>query len=124
MKIRGLLIVLLLGLVVAYFIYFGRGVNGKGALRTEVDQYAKMKVTLTGANLDALARVILEYATGDQGLPEDLQQLQRSRPLGTGLLDAWGRRIKYERLSDSSFRLSSSGPDGVFGTADDIAKEY
>lgn len=124
MKIRGLLIVLLLGLVVVYFIYFAKGPTGKGGLQTEVDQYAKMKVTLTGANLDALARVILEYATGDQGLPEDLKQLERSRPLGSGIVDAWGRPIRYEKLSDSSFRLSSSGPDGVFGTADDIVKEY
>jgi hypothetical protein len=124
MKTRGLLIVLLLGLVVVYFLYFGKGPSGKGALQTEVDQYAKMKVTVTGASLDALARVILEYAADGQGLPEDLAQLERSRPLGNGLLDAWGRRIRYERLSDSSFRLSSSGPDGVFGTADDIVKEY
>jgi hypothetical protein len=124
MKIRGLLIVLMLGLVVVYFIYFGRSVNGKGALQTEIDQYGKMKVTLTGANMDSLARVILAYAAGAEGLPENLKQLERSHPLGSGLYDAWGKEIQYERLSDSGFRLRSSGPDGVMGTADDIEKDY
>jgi hypothetical protein len=41
-----------------------------------------------------------------------------------GLLDAWGRAIQYEKISDSAFRLKSAGPDGEFGTADDIVKEF
>jgi len=125
MKIRGLLLVVLLAVVVVYFIYFAKTGNDKGLLRTEVDQYLKMKVELTQANMAAVAREILSYAAGEQGLPEDLKDIQRSRPsLGMGLLDAWGRPIKYERLSDSSFRLRSAGPDGVFDTADDIVKDF
>jgi hypothetical protein len=41
-----------------------------------------------------------------------------------GLLDAWGTAVKYERLSDTGFRLRSAGPDRVFDTADDIVKDY
>jgi len=39
-------------------------------------------------------------------------------------VDAWGREIRYEKLSDSSFRLTSAGPDGQYETGDDIVKEY
>jgi hypothetical protein len=124
MKIRGLLAIVLLTVVVVYFLYFAKVGNDKGGLQTQIDQYNKTKIKLTQVNLESLAREVLTYATGDQGLPEDLKQIQRSRPLGTALLDAWGRAIKYEKLSDSSFRLRSAGPDGVFDTADDIMKEY
>jgi hypothetical protein len=125
MKFRGLLVFVLLTAVVVYFIYFAKVENGKGGLQTEIDQYAKTKIKLTQVNLDSLAREVLSFATGDQGLPEDLKQLQRWRPsLGMGLLDAWGTAIKYERLSDTGFRLRSAGPDGVFDTADDIVKDY
>jgi len=125
MKIRGLLVIVLLTAVIVYFIYFAKVGNDKGGLQTEIDQYAKTKIKLTQVNLEGLAREILAYATGERGLPEDLKQLQRGRPaLGMGLLDAWGKAVKYERLSDSSFRLTSAGPDGVFDTADDIVKDY
>lgn len=125
MKIRGLLIIVMLGAVVVYFIYFAKMGNDKGVLQTEVEQFAKTKVKLTEVNMESLARVILGYATGEQGLPEDLKQFQRSRPsLGMGLLDAWGRAIKYEKISDTAFRLRSAGPDGVYDTADDIVKEF
>ena len=125
MKFRGLLIILMLGAVVVYFVYFAKMGNDKGALQTEIEQFAKTKVKLTEVNMESLARVILGYATGEQGLPEDLKQLQRSRPsLGMGLLDAWGRAIKYEKISDTAFRLRSAGPDGAYDTADDIVKEF
>jgi hypothetical protein len=125
MKIRGLLIIVMLGAVVVYFLYFAKMGNDKGALQTEVEQFAKTKIKLTEVNMESLARVILGYATGEQGLPEDLKQLQRSRPsLGMGLLDAWGRAIKYEKISETAFRLRSAGPDGVYDTADDIVKEF
>jgi hypothetical protein len=125
MKFRGLLAIVLLAVVVIYFIYFAKSGNDKGVLQTEVDQYVKAKIQLTQVNLESLAREILLYAAGDQGLPEDLKQLLRARPsLGMGLRDAWGQEIKYERLSDSSFRLRSAGPDGVFDTADDIVKDF
>lgn len=125
MKIRGLLIIVMLGAVVVYFLYFAKMGNDKGALQTEVEQFAKTKIKLTEVNMESLARVILGYATGEQGLPEDLKQLQRSRPsLGMGLLDAWGRAIKYEKISDTAFRLRSAGPDGVYDTADDIVKDF
>jgi len=122
-----LLVIVLLAAAAVYFLYFAKlGSDSKGGLEVMVDKYAETRIKLTRANLDALSKEVLAFATGDQGLPEDLKQLQRARPggLGMGALDAWGRAIRYERLSDTSFRLRSAGPDGRFDTADDIVKDY
>ena len=125
MKTRGLLVVVLMAGVAVYFVYFAKVGNDKGGLQVMVDKYAETRIKLTRANLDTLAKEILSFATGDQGLPEDLKQLQRSRPgLGMGVLDAWGRAVRYEKLTDTSFRLRSAGADGAFDTADDIVKDY
>jgi hypothetical protein len=40
------------------------------------------------------------------------------------ILDGWGKSIRYERLSDSSFRLISAGKDKTFDTEDDIVLDY
>lgn len=34
--------------------------------------------------------------------------------------DGWGRPIRYERTGPASYRLTSAGPDGRFGTHDDL----
>ncbi len=125
MKTRGLLIAVLLAAVVVYFLYFSKTAGDKGILQTEIDQLAKSKIALTEANMAGVAREIVSYAAGAEGLPEDLKPLERSRPgFGLGLQDGWGRAIRYERLSDTVFRLRSAGPDGVFDTADDIVKDF
>lgn len=125
MKIRGFLALLLVSMVVVYFIFFAKVVDNKGGLQVEVDQYLKMKVDLTRVNMDSVAREIQSFgAEQEGGLPRDLEAWKRSRPIGTGLQDAWSHEIRYERLSDESFRLRSAGPDGVFNTADDIVKDY
>jgi hypothetical protein len=124
MKIRGFLIVLMMALVIVYFIYFAK-TGGKSNIRTMVDTYAEAKIDLTKVNMEQLGRIILSR-TGEEGqAPADLTELKRSQPgVGAGSLDAWGQALKYERLSDSGFRLISAGPDGAFGTADDIVKEF
>jgi len=112
--------------VAVYVLYFAKLGSDKGGLEVMVDKYAETRIKLTRVNLDALSKEVLSFATGEQGLPEDMKQLQRARPggLGMGGLDAWGRAIRYEKLSDTSFRLRSAGPDGAFDTADDIVKDY
>jgi len=124
MKIRGFLIVLMMGLVIVYFIYFAK-TGGKSNIRTMVDAYSGAKIDLTKVNMEQLGRIILSRLGGEGQAPADLAELKRSQPgVATGALDAWGRTLKYERLSDSGFRLISAGPDGVIGTADDIVKEF
>ena len=124
MKIRGLLIVLIMGMVIVYFIYFAKS-GGKSNIRTVVDAYARAKIDLTKVNMEQLGRIILSRVGEEGQAPADLAELKRSQPgVASGALDAWGRTLKYERLSDSGFRLTSAGPDGAFGSADDIFKEF
>jgi len=124
MKVRGLLVVLVLAAAVVYAIFFAKVADDKGMLEIQVDKYLEAKITLTRANLEALSREVLNYATQGEGLPESLEALRRFHPTAATLPDAWGRRIRYEKLSDDSFRLRSAGPDGAFDTEDDIVKDF
>ncbi len=124
MKIRGLLIGVILALVAVYFIFFAKVADDKGGLAIEVDKYLETKIKLTRVNLESLSREVLSYASEGEGLPETLEALRRFHPTAGALPDAWGRAIRYERLSDESFRLRSAGPDGAFGTEDDIVKDF
>jgi hypothetical protein len=123
MKTAGFLIVLVLALAAIYFIWFAK-TGEKAPLETTVDQYSKVRVELTRTNMQALQKIILSYMASEGEIPQSLQDVRNfSQPL-VGATDAWGKSIKYERLSDSSFKLTSAGKDGVFGTADDIVLEY
>lgn len=125
MKFRGLTIVLLLGLVIVYFVLFTKvGKDEKGGLETMVDKYLESKIELTEVNMETLSREVLSSATEGEGLPASLEALRRFRPTAGSVLDAWGTKFRYERLSDSSFRLRSAGPDRVFDTGDDIVKDF
>jgi len=124
MKMRGLIIGVLLALVIVYAIFFTKAAGDKGGLRIEVDKYLESKIKLTQVNLESLSREVLSYASEGEGLPETLEALRRFHPTAGALADAWGRKIRYERLSDSAFRLRSAGPDGVFETGDDIVKDF
>ncbi len=124
MKMRGLVLGVLLALVAVYFIFFTKVADDKGGLTIMVDKYLESKIKLTEVNLESLSREILSYAGEGEGLPETLEALRRFHPTAAGLPDAWGRKIRYERLSDSTFRLRSAGPDGVFETGDDIVKDF
>ncbi len=124
MKIRGLLIGVILAMVAVYFIFFAKVADNKGGLRIEVDKYLQTKIKLTAVNLESISREVLTYAAEGQGLPESLDALRRFRPTAVAFSDAWGRKIRYEKLSDTSFRLRSAGPDGAFETADDIVKDF
>jgi len=124
MKARGLALGVLLAAVAAYFIFFTKVVDDKGGLEIMVDKYAESKVDLTGTQLDSLSRVILSFAAEGQGLPGSLEALRSAHPTAASSTDAWGRKVRYERLSDDAFRLTSAGPDGAFSTADDIVKDF
>ena len=124
MKIRGLLVVVMLAAVVVYFIFFAKVAGDKGGLEIQVDKFLQSKIKLTQVNLESLSREILSYAASGEGLPESLDALRRFQPAVASLVDAWGRKFRYEKLSDSTFRLRSAGPDGEFETEDDLVKDY
>lgn len=125
MKIRGLLIGVILAMVAVYLVFFTKvAKDEKGGLEIMVDKYLQAKIDLTGVNLEALSREVLSYAADGRGLPEKLSDLRGSHPTAGSLPDAWGKTIRYKKLSEESFRLASAGPDGVFGTKDDIVKDF
>jgi hypothetical protein len=124
MKIRGLLIGVVLAMVAVYFLFFAKVSDDKGGVEIMVDKYLQMKTDLTRVNLENLAREILAFTSEGEGLPDTLDALRRSHPEAGVVLDGWGKRIRYEKLSDSSFRLRSAGPDGVYGTDDDVVKDF
>ena len=123
MKIRGFLAVLVLTVVVVYFIFFVK-VGKKSYVEGTVDALERVKIEVTRTNMATLAKGI-EYFIGSEGrTPADIKELSASRLLTGDPSDGWGRPLKYERLSDSNYRLTSAGKDGAFGTADDIFVEY
>ncbi len=123
MKIRGFLIVVVLALVVVYAVYFTK-TGGKSNIKVMVDKYAEARADLTKVDLETLAKIIVERNAAEGQVPADIKELQLVRPIPISTLDAWGREVRYEKLSDSGFRLTSAGADGKFGTGDDIVKEY
>jgi hypothetical protein len=74
--------------------------------------------------MQSLEKIILSYIAGEGQAPKSLQDLRNSSLLVGGTMDGWGKSIKYERLSDSSFRLISAGKDKTFDTEDDIVLDY
>lgn len=125
MKLRGLLVGLIMAVAIVYFIFFARvAKHEKGGLEIMVDKYLETKVKLTEVNLENLAKEIFNYTSEGEGLPESLEALRRFHPTAGSAPDAWGTRIRYQKLSDSSFRLASAGPDKTFDTADDIVRDF
>ena len=123
MKAKGLLVVSILAIGIIYLLWFGK-TGKKTQLETKVDQYSQAKADLTKTNMQALQKIVISYIANEGQTPQSLQDLRNSMLLVGGAIDAWGESIKYERLSDSSFRLISAGKDNIFGTRDDIVLEY
>jgi len=62
----------------------------------------------------------INYIKREKGtLPNTLEQLNKA--LEIHIIDAWGTPLQYKRLSDKTYEIHSAGPDGQFGTTDDIA---
>jgi hypothetical protein len=123
MKARGLLIVLVLAVAIVYLIWFSKS-GEKTHLEQQVDRFVQAKEDLTRVNMQSLQKIILSYIAGEGQAPKSLQDLRNSNLIVGGTMDGWGKSIKYERLSDSSFRLISAGKDKTFDTEDDIVLDY
>ena len=122
MKIRGFLALLVLVLVVVYFIFFAR-VGKKGYIEGTKDAYDRIRTELTETNMATLEKAVGLFIATEGRAPADLKELWASRLLTGEAVDGWGKGLKYERLSESEFRLVSAGQDGVFGTEDDLTLE-
>lgn len=110
----------MLTVVVVYFIFFAKA-GKKSYIEGTTDAYDRIRTQLTQTNLATLEKAINLYIGTEGRPPTDLKELSASRLLVGDASDGWGRPLKYERLSDSNFRLISAGKDGKFNTDDDIA---
>lgn len=123
MKARGLLIVLILAVAIVYLLWFSKS-GEKTHLEQRVDRFVQAKEDLTRVNMQTLQKIIESYVASEGQTPKSLQELRTANLLMGNILDGWGKSIKYERLSDSSFRLISAGKDKSFDTEDDIVLDY
>jgi Ca2+/Na+ antiporter len=122
MKIKGFLVLLILTAVVVYFLFIFK--SGKQEqLPGQIEAFQSMKEKLTKTNMATLERVITSYIANEGRAPETLDDLENYYLLPSARVDAWRTAIKYERISDSRFRLISAGRDRLFKTEDDIIIE-
>jgi len=119
MRIKGFLAILLLVLVLAFFLFIVK-TGKKEQILEKIEAFDSVKYKLTKTNMTLIQRMITSYTAAKGRVPESLKELQSLQPLGAGQFDAWGKAIKYERLSDNDWRLISAGNDGTFNTKDDI----
>jgi hypothetical protein len=123
MKIRGFMVIILLVAIVVFFLYTLKS-GGNKDIPEQIEAFSSAKQKLTKTNLSSLQREVLSYIVSNGTTPQSLDDIRFSPALTTGKWDAWGKEVKYERLSDENFRLTSAGHDGTFGTEDDIVTEY
>ena len=123
MKLRGFLVILMLAAVVVFFLYTLKS-GGESGLPEQIEAFSRTKQRLTETNMETLKREIAGHIAIQGTAPQRLEDLRMTTPITTGKWDGWGKAIKYEKLSSESFRLTSAGHDGTFGTQDDIVVEY
>lgn len=116
--LMGLLVVV----VIIYALIFMK-TGQKSHIVAATDALSKAGIVTTQANLSQLEKAVESFVAGEGRSPESWQEMRSLRYIMTGTTDGWGRTVRYEKTSESGFRLVSAGPDGRFDTADDIAVE-
>jgi hypothetical protein len=122
MKIRGALIILLLAMVIVYFLYFAK-VGKKSYIEGAMDANDRIRAELTQVNMSTMQRAIDLFISTEGEAPADLKTLFAARLFSGDPSDGWGTALRYERLSDSTYRLTGAGKDRTFDTDDDIVIE-
>ena len=122
MKIRGLFIILLLAMVIVYFLYFAKA-GKKSYIEATQDANERIRTELTQVNMGTMQKAIDFFIATEGEAPADLKTLFAARLFSGDPSDAWGSPLKYERLSDSDYRLVAAGKDRTFDTDDDIVLE-
>lgn len=123
MRIRGFMAILLLATVIVFYLYTMK-TNETAQIEESISAFDRAKHRLTETNMMSLLKAVELFTATKGRTPRNLKEVFGRAPLTTGKQDGWGRDIKYEIIDDLSFRLTSAGADGAFGTEDDIVKEY
>ena len=106
------------------------GILGTTAVVGVIGQLEKAKKTAAMDGVQSLKNGIVSYQISYRKYPSSLKDLVESKgdeePImegGEGALeDPWGTEYKYERKG-SRIAVISAGPDGEFGTDDDIRSD-
>jgi len=122
MKIKGFLVIVVLVAIIAFFIFY-IGSGEKKIIKEQVDSFSRAKEKLTKTNMNTLKRAVDSFTATHGKLPNSLEDLRLAVPITTGKSDAWGKKIRYEKVSDLEFRLISAGSDKIYNTDDDIIIE-
>jgi len=122
MKIRGALVILILVVAIVYFLYFAK-TGKKSYIEGAKDAGDRMREELTQVNMSTMQRAIDLFIGTEGEAPADLKTLFAARLFSGDPSDGWGTPLKYERLSDSTYRLTGAGKDRAFDTDDDIVIE-
>jgi len=88
---------------------------------------ATARITTTRTKIADLEKLVEIFAMKHNSkLPDSLDELLQGTdddpPLAKegNLYDAWGTKFNYSKKGRSSFSITSAGPDGDFGTSDDL----
>lgn len=106
------------------------GILGTIAIQNVTEHLKKANETAAKASVDSLKEAVTTYYINNSKLPTSLSQLVEGsddKPAilegGEGaLIDPWNNEYKYETRG-KRFTIISAGPDGDFGTEDDIRSD-
>jgi hypothetical protein len=119
MRIKGFLVIFLLVVIVVFFLFVAKR-GGKSQLEEQVKAFSDVREKTTRTNLTSLERAIDFFIAQNGRTPNDIREVQTFNRSVYVESDAWGNSIKYQRISDSNYRLISAGKDKTFDTEDDI----
>lgn len=122
-KWKGIAAVIILALAIAYYLGF-LGSKKTEEIVEQVEAFDEARENLTKVNMNTLQRAITSFIVSQGRTPKSFKELQVFRVMAAEKYDSWGTEIKYERLSDDNFRLTSAGKDKIFDTQDDIVVDY
>lgn len=123
MKIRGFLVVVILGAALYLILHYVES-GADSDLPKKIQAVSKTGEMTTEMNMKSLQREIVSYIAEHNRAPENLEKIFAMHGWLRGIADVWGTPISYTRVSDSRFLLRSAGKDMKFNTADDIVLEY
>jgi hypothetical protein len=121
-KTRGQIYLGIAGILFSVLLY--GGIFYFGFIAT-TGPFAALKVREVPQLIKTDAGQIALYKSQHGKLPEILSDL--GKPSEKNLFftaDPWGTKFKYTKLGDDHFELTSAGPDGKFGTSDDITESF
>lgn len=106
------------------------GILGTIAVTNVTEHIKKTNETAAKASVDSIKGAVTTYYINKHKMPSSLSQLiegtDDNPPILEGgegaLMDPWDNEYKYEQHG-KRFTITSAGPDGEFGTDDDISSD-